>query len=158
MESIIDFVGRLSDVVKEQFQETKGCIGKDIIDTTAGRKGVCVDRITNFYGTRISFLGLKYEKDELKEIEETDEDMLVCQGKDSKFMIPMSQVSAIGKDIILLKSELRHPELDIDSVKKDTLFKRFFLTKEAVKDILPNSVSATGEAEGKKWLKKIIGD
>ena len=154
----MDFIGKVSDMVKNSMKETKSCIGKEVVDTTAGRKGVCVDRITDFFGTKISFLGVKYDKNELAELEKIDQDVLVCQTSKKKFFIPMSDISAIGDTIILLKKELKAPEMEAIAAKKDNVFKRYHLTKEAIKDVLPDAIPTSEEKENKKWLKKLIGD
>ena len=79
METIVDFVGKVSDMVRKSMDETNSCIGKEFVDTTAGKKGICVDRVTNFFGTKISFLGVKYEKEEQEKLDRFNTDVLVCQ-------------------------------------------------------------------------------
>ncbi len=158
LETIVDFIGKVSDMVKNSMKETKSCIGKEVVDTTAGRKGVCVDKITDFFGTKISFLGVKYDKNELMELGKFGQDVLVVQASNKKFFIPMSEISAMGDAIILLKNELKVPEMDAIATKKDNVFKRYHLTKEAIRDILPDAVPKSEEKENKKWLKKLIGE
>lgn len=158
METVVDFIGKMSDLVKNSMDETKNCIGKEVVDTSAGKKGICVDRITDFYGTKISFLGVKYAEDELSSLDRFDQDVLVCQGKDGKFFIRMSEVSAIGPKMILLKSELKMPESEVTASNRENVFKRFYLMREAIKDVLPNSVSESEERESRKWLKKLVGE
>lgn len=158
METVVNFIGKVSDMVKKSLKETKSCIGKEVVDTSAGKKGICIDRITNFFGTKISFMGVKYEKSEISQIEKLEEDILVCQGKDKKFFIPMSDVSAVGSSIILLKTELKTPEIEETSQQKKNVLKRFYLTREAIKDILPDAVPPSEEKETGKWLRKLIGE
>lgn len=158
METVVDFISKVSDMVKSSMKETKGCIGKEVVDTTAGRKGVCVDRITDFFGTKISFLGVKYNKDEIVQIEKTGEDVLVIQSSSGKFFMPLSDVSAVGNAILLLKKELKAPEMEAITAKRNDVFKRYQLTKEAIKDVLPNAIPPSDEKEDKKWLKRLIGE
>lgn len=158
METVVDFISKLSENVRDSLGETGKCIGKEVVDTTAGRKGLCVDKIMDFFGTKISFLGVRYTEDELSKINSIDKDVLVCQTKGEKFFIPMSEISAAGKDIILLKYELKVPEIEDAGKKKEEIFKRFYLMREAIKDVLPNSISPSEEKESKKWLKKLIGE
>lgn len=161
METIVNFISQFSDTVKRSMEETKGCIGKQVIDSTAGMKGICIDRITDFSGKKISFLGVKYDKKELEGLEMIDEDVLVVKGQKEKFFIPMKDVSAVGGTVILLKSTLEVPEISPESVKTSDVFKRFNLTIDAIKDILP-SVAMTRTEENKelnkKWISKLIGE
>ena len=76
METVVDFVGKMSEMVKNSMNKTSSCIGKDLVDTSAGKKGVCVDRITNFFGTKISFLGVKYNKEEQEKIDDELDELL----------------------------------------------------------------------------------
>lgn len=157
METIVDFIGKFSDMVKDSIRETNSCIGKEFIDTTAGKKGVCVDRITDFFGTKISFLGVKYKKEELDRIDNTTGDVLVCQTDNDRLFIPMTGIKAVGESIILLKTELKVPEITGASAKKTDVFKRYHLTVEAIKDSLPTAVPM-GTEEGRGWLKKLVGE
>jgi len=160
METVVDFMSKVSDMVKSSMDETKSSIGKEIVDTTAGKKGVCIDRVTDFFGTKISFLGVKYDKSDIDQLENFSQDVLVCQGSNERFFVPMSDVTAVGDTIVLLKSELRVPEVQSINIKKDDVFKRFHLTKEAIRDIMPDSIPKAKEKkeEDKKWLKKLIGE
>ncbi len=158
METIVDFIGKFSDVAKKLMNETNSCIGKEFIDTTAGKKGVCVDRITNFMGTNISFLGVKYTKEEQEKIDKFDTDVLVCQTASNRLFIPMSEITAIGEEMILLKNELKVPELTAAAAKKGDVFKRYHLTTEAIRDILPTAVPKENGKEEKGWLKKLVGE
>ncbi len=158
METIVDFIGKFSDMTKDSINQTNSCIGKEFVDTTAGKKGVCVDRITDFFGTKISFLGVKYKKEELEQLEKINGDILVCQTSTDRLFIPMSEINAVGESIILLKNELKLPEMTAISAKKSDVFKRYHLTVEAIKDALPTAVPRENEKEGKGWLKKLVGE
>ena len=158
METIVDFIGKFSEMTKDSINETSSCIGKEFVDTTAGKKGICVDRVTDFFGTKISFLGVKYKKEELDHLEKLDGDVLVCQTASERLFIPMSEIKAVGESIILLKNELKVPELSGISARKSDVFKRYHLTVEAVRDALPTAVPKEEEKEAKSWLKKLVGE
>lgn len=160
METIVDFVGKVSDMVKNSMSETNSCIGKDLIDTTAGKKGVCIDRITNFFGNKISFLGVKYSKEEIEKIEKFNTDVLVCQTATGKQFIPMDDVLAIGEQLILLKNELKVPEMGKIEAKKTDVFKRYQLTLDVIKDVMPSAIPRGPETdkENKGWLQKLVGE
>ena len=158
METIVDFVGKVSDMVRKSMDETNSCIGKEFVDTTAGKKGICVDRVTNFFGTKISFLGVKYEKEEQEKLDRFNTDVLVCQTASERLFIPLTEIGAVGEAIILLKNELKTPEVVMSNIKKNDIFKRYHLTIEAVKDALPTAVPKDIEKESKGWLKKLVGE
>ena len=158
METIVDFVGKVSEMVRSSMDKTNSCIGKEFIDTTAGKKGICVDRITDFFGTKISFLGVKYNKEEQERIDRFNVDVLVCQTASGRFFIPMSGVNAVGGSIILLNNELKVPEITAATARKTDVFKRYHLTTEAIKDILPAAIPKNNDKEGKGWLKKLVGE
>ncbi|MBL7170117.1 MAG: hypothetical protein ISS48_03795 [Candidatus Aenigmarchaeota archaeon] len=164
METIVDFVGKVSDMVKNSMNETSSCIGKEFIDPSAGKKGVCIDRITDFFGNKISFLGVKYSNDEKEKLEKINTDILVCQTALGRRFIPMNEVNAVGDSIILLKNELKVPEMEKIKIKKSDVFKRYHLTAEAIKDALPTAVTKEATAktgaskEGRGWLQKLVGE
>ncbi len=158
METVVDFVGKVSDMIRDLMNETNSCIGKEVVDTTAGKKGVCVDRIRDFFGTKISFLGVKYSKEEQEKINKFNTDVLVFQTGPGKAFIPLDDVNAVGESIILLKNELNVPELTVPSVKKSDIFKRYHLTIEAIKDVLPASIPKNADKDSGGWLKKLVGE
>ena len=141
-------------------EQTKSAIGKQVVDSTAGRKGVCVDRITDFSGKKISFLGVKYDKKELDTINAINKDILVVKGEKEKFFVSMEDISAVGDSIILLKTELKTPEISPEAVRASDVFKRYNLTVDAINDIMPSAVSRTEQAKenNKKWINKLIGE
>ncbi|MEM5793033.1 MAG: hypothetical protein QXY45_01570 [Candidatus Aenigmatarchaeota archaeon] len=155
METVVDFIGRISEAIKNSMSETNTCIGKEVVDTTAGKKGICIDRITNFYGTKVSFLGVKYTKEEEEKINKFDTDVLVCQTAAGKMFIPITDVNAIGESIILLKNELKVPEINPNAIRKTDVFKRYQLTIDAIKDVFPSGIPQEKE---KGWLKKLVGE
>jgi sporulation protein YlmC with PRC-barrel domain len=158
METIVDFVSKVSEMVKNSMDQTQSCIGKEFIDSTAGKKGICVDRITDFFGTKISFLGVKYGKDEQETIDKIKSDILVCQTEKGRVFVPMDGINAVGESLILLKTELKVPEINATIAKKSDVFKRYHLTTEAIKDALPTAVPKEREKDNKGWLKKIVGE
>jgi sporulation protein YlmC with PRC-barrel domain len=160
METIVNFVGEFSDMIKKSMNETRKAIGKQVVDSTAGRKGVCIDRITDFSGQKISFLGVKYDKRELDKIDALDKDVLVIKGEKSKFFVSMDDVSAVGDSIILLKSKLGTPEILPEKVKTSDIYKRYNLALETISTILPSAVGKPVEIKenDKKWISKLIGE
>jgi len=157
METVIDFIEKISEAIKSSMSETNTCIGKEVVDTTAGKKGICIDRVTNFFGTKVSFLGVKYTKEEEEKINRFDTDVLVCQTASGKMFIPLTDVSAIGESIILLKNELKVPEINPNAIRKTDVFKRYQMTLDAIKDAFPVGLSKDSEKE-KGWLKKLVGE
>ena len=137
METVLSFVTKFSDVVKKHIEETKECIGKNIVDSNATKTGICVDRIKLAYGARFSLLGYKYADVEMKQLESFNEDVLVCQGNDGNFFVPMSDILAMGSSLILVRTNLDRPETGDMGRKKEETFRKFFSTKESIKKILP---------------------
>lgn len=160
METIVNFVGEFSDMVKNSMEETKKSIGKQVIDSTAGIKGVCVDRITDFSGKKISFLGVKYDKKETDKLEALEKDVFVIKGEKDKFFVSRDDVSAVGDSVILLSKELDTPEITLEKLKTTDVFKRYNLTLETVSDILPSAVpkGEKNKESDKKWINKLIGE
>ena len=160
METIINYISKFSDMVKDSMEQTKACIGKEVIDSTAGKKGVCVDRITDFGGSKISFLGVKYDKKEIDQLNEIGEDVLVIKGERDKFFISMDNVSAVGGSVILLKEELKTPEITANNIKTGDVFKRYDLTLDTIKEILPSALPSFEQSKenNKKWINKLIGE
>ncbi|HKZ45548.1 MAG TPA: hypothetical protein VJ343_02475 [archaeon] len=137
METVLSFVTKFSDVVKKHIEETKECVGKSIVDSNATKTGICVDRIKLAYGARFSLLGQKYSDVEAKQLEAFSEDVLVCQGNDGNFFIPMSDILAMGGSLILVRTALDRPETGEMGRKKDEAYRKFFTAKESIKKILP---------------------
>lgn len=136
METMLNFMTKLTNVVKSHLEETKQCIGKDVIDASAARVGICVDKVKVAFGAKFSLLQ-NYTSEQIKEIEASNEDVLVCQGNDGIFFIPFSEVVAIGGSVILIKSSLNKTEIGSLGKRREEVFKKFYSTKEAIKEILP---------------------
>jgi sporulation protein YlmC with PRC-barrel domain len=138
MESMLNFVNKFTDVVKKHLDEAKECIGKDVVDSTATKSGVCVDRIKHVFGVKFSLLGHVYKDSEVKEIESGKGDMIVCQGNNGyRFFVPASEVLAVGDSVILIKPTLNQPEVSDTKSRKEEVFRKYFQTKEGIKHLLP---------------------
>lgn len=148
-----DFVSKFSDVVKRHLEETRECIGKEIVDSNASKNGVCVDRIKYAFGAKFSLLGQKYTSEDLRQLEVVNEDVLVCQGGNGmKFFIPVSDIVAIGESVVLVKSVVNQPEIGDMARRKEEVFKKYFSTKEAIKDILPKVETSVRKKKRKSPL------
>lgn len=134
---MLNFVTKFTGVVKRHLEETKECIGKEIVDPNAVRCGICVDRIKSSYGAKFSLLGQNYAEEEIKQAEGFDEDLLVCQGNGSKFFVPASDITAMGESVILVGANVGHAEIGNMNGKKEEVFRRFYKAKENIKKVLP---------------------
>jgi hypothetical protein len=138
MEAMLNFVIKFSDVVKRHLEETRECIGKEIVDSNASKNGICIDRIKYAFGAKFSLLGLKYTPEDMKQLEVFGEDMLVCQGANgAKFFVPTSDIVAIGESVVLIKTAVNQPEVGDTTNRKEEVYKKYFTTKESIKEILP---------------------
>ena len=57
-----------------------------------------------------------------------------------------------------MKNELKVPEMTATIAKRSDVFKRYHLTTEAIKDVLPVAVPVEADKDNKGWLKKIVGE
>ena len=137
MESMLTFATKFTNIVKKHIEETNECIGKDIVDSNAVKTGICVDKIKFAYGAKFSLLNQKYSESEIKMIESFNEDVLVCQGVGGHFFVPASDVLAMGRSVLLVRTNLGQPEIGEANGKRTEAFRKFFVTKEAIKKILP---------------------
>jgi len=137
MESILNFVTKFTGVVKDHLEETKWCLGKEVVDTTARKTGICVDKIKVAYGAKFSMLGHNYKDSEMKEMDDFNEDVLVCQGGNGFFFVPVSNVKAMGESLILVDSNLAQPEMKGMGRRKQEVFRRFYNTKNAIREVMP---------------------
>jgi sporulation protein YlmC with PRC-barrel domain len=147
METMLNFMSKLTNVVKSHIDETKQCIGKDIVDASAAKVGVCVDKVKVAFGAKFSLLQ-NYSVSQVKELESFNEDVLVCQGNDGTFFVPFSEVIAIGGSVVLIRQNLNRPEVGSLGRKREETFRKFYNTKESIKDILPKV--ETGASRKKK--------
>ena len=137
MESMLNFVTKFTDVVRNHVQETSECLGKDVVDSTAKKSGICVDRIKVAYGAKFSMLGHNYGTDIMRQLEGFTEDVLVCQGKKGLFFIPMSEIEAMGESLILVTPKINQPENGGMRRRREEVFKKFTKTKKEIKKVLP---------------------
>jgi sporulation protein YlmC with PRC-barrel domain len=139
MEPMLNFISKFTNVVRSHIEETKEIIGKEVVDANANRAGICIDKIKIAFGAKFSMLGYQYSPEELKQIESINEDVLVCQGiNNKKFFIPASEVLAVGQSVLLTKLNLNLPDTNGGlSRRKEEVFKKFFRTKESIKQFLP---------------------
>jgi len=138
MEPMLNFISKFTSVVKNHIEETRDIIGKEVVDSTAKRAGICVDKIKIAFGAKFSMLGHQYSQEEMRQIESINEDVLVCQGPKGRFFVPVSEILAVGESVLLIKPDLGLPEFDGSvSRKKEEIYRRFFSTKESIKDFLP---------------------
>jgi len=138
MESMLNFMSKLSNAVKGHVEETRDCIGKEVVDSTATKNGICVDKIKTYFGVKFSLLGHNYSQSEKTITDRLNEDLLVCQeGNGNRVFIPESDVVAIGNSVILVSKNLGQKEMSDSPARKDQVYKKYFKVKESLKKMLP---------------------
>jgi sporulation protein YlmC with PRC-barrel domain len=138
MEPMLNFISKFTNVVKNHIEETKEIIGKEVVDSSAKKTGICVDKIKVAFGAKFSLLGHQYSQEEMKQIEAINEDVLVCQGARNRFFVPISEVLAVGESVLLIRPDLGLTEVDGSlNRRKEEVFRKFFNTKESIKQFLP---------------------
>jgi len=153
MEPMLNFINKFTNVVRNHIEETQEIIGKEIVDSSANKVGICVDKIKIAFGAKFSLIGYQYTKEEIKQIDAISEDVLVCQGTRSKFFIPVSDVLAVGQSVLLAKLNMNLPDTDGDLIKrKEGVYKKFFMTKESIKEFLPKVETVKASRRKKKPL------
>lgn len=139
MESMLNFMTKLSNAVKSHVDETRDCIGKEVIDSTASKNGICVDKIKTYFGVKFSLLGHNYSQGEKSTTERFNEDLLVCQGSNgNRVFIPQSDIVAIGNSVILVSKNLGQADTSESAARKEQIYKKYFSTKESLKRMLPS--------------------
>lgn len=156
MESMLSFVTKFKDVLKNHIRETTECLGKDVVDSTASRTGICVDKIKIAYGAKFSMLGHNYKESESNQIERFDEDVLVCQGVKGLFFVPVSGVKALGGSVILVDTNLNQPENGSMNKRKQEVFRKFYNTKKAIRQVIPKIEEPKTRNKKKKRRLKIF--
>lgn len=157
MESILSFITKFTDVAKAHLEETKACIGKEVVDTTAKKTGICIDRIKRSFGASFSLLGHNYTQEDVKQMESFNEDILVCQGSNgNKFFVPVSNLLAVGESVILTNQNLDYPEIGNMRKKEEEVFRKYFSMKESIKEILPKVESPKPRKKKKTLITKIF--
>jgi len=158
MKSLIESIETISQNVRDYVLQAKECIGKEVVDADATRKGVVMDRIKEFLDTRISLLGYKYTPEEVTRIKKTGTDVLVCMGEKGRFFISMDDISAIGS-LVLIKSKLDMPEISDMTKRKEEIMRRYYTMKSKLKKIFPSvNIPNEDEREEKRWIDKILGE
>ena len=156
MESLIEFIRGVTREIKEHIEETGECIGKEVVDAVAMKKGVVIDRVKSYYDTRVSFIGHDYTPSEITEIKKAGNDVLVCLGEEGKFFVSMEDVEAIGS-LILLKRRVDMPEMTKSTLKKAKIFiEKYKNVKNELRKILPAATLDLGKEKG--WLDRIMGE
>ena len=147
---MLNFVTQFSQVVKSHIEETSDILGKEVIDSSANKTGICVDKIKVAYGAKFSMLGHNYKESDMKEIDRYEEDVLVCQGGNGFFFIPVSNVKAHGQTAVLVDANLKLPEMKNMNRRRSEVFGRFSKTRRSIKDVIPQVEAARARARGKK--------
>ena len=151
MESMLNFITKFTDVVKNHIEETSDCLGKEVVNSKASKSGICVDKIKVAYGAKFSMLGHNYNDADSKEIESFDEDVIVCQGAQGFFFVPMSSVKAMGGSVILVNSDVNRPETNGNMhTRREEVFRKFFNTKKSIKQVMPKVETAQKRSRKKK--------
>lgn len=157
MEAMLSFITKFNDVVRSHIEETKQCIGKEVVDSNASKAGVCIDRIKHSFGAKFSMLGHNYDQKHKDELDAFKEDVLVCQGNNGqKFFVPASQVVANGENVILVKPALNQPEVGSIGRKREDLFRRYFKTKTAIRQFLPKVSTPAKRTRKKKSVLRFF--
>lgn len=153
MESMLGFISRFKDVVRNHIEETSDCLGKEVVNSSASKTGICVDKIKIAYGAKFSMLGHNYKESEMKQIESFNEDVLVCQGGNGYFFVPMSEVKALGDSVVLVNGTVNQQEITSSmGSRKQEVFRKFFSTKKAIKEFIPKVEDAKARSRKKKRL------
>lgn len=158
MESMQHFISKFTNVVKDHLEDVKESLGKEVVDASASKTGIVIDRIKVAFGAKFSLLQQSYSREEEKIINSFDEDVLVCQAKDgTKFFVPVSEVAAMGGSVVLVKSNLNLPEVDGSlNRRKYEVFRRYFETKENIKEFLPKVEEAVTRKRKRKPMLKLF--
>lgn len=137
MESTLNFITKFTNIVKDHIKETNDCVGKEVVDSTATKAGICVDKVKVAFGARFSMLGHVYKPEDIKSLESFGEDVLVCQGTNGFFFVPLSDVEAFGKAVVLVRSNLGQTDNGNMNRRKEEVFNRFLRIKDEIKEVLP---------------------
>jgi sporulation protein YlmC with PRC-barrel domain len=149
METMLNFVSKFTNVVKSHLDETEELIGKDVVDASAARIGVCVDKVKVAFGAKFSLLN-NYTDEQMKELESFGEDVIVCQGNDGSFFVPFSEIMAIGGSVILVRPTLSRPEIGSMGKRREEVFRKYHKTKTSIKEILPKVETGTTRKKKKR--------
>jgi len=157
METILNFITKFTDVARNHVDETKEIIGKEIIDSSASKVGICIDKIKIAFGAKFSLLGYDYSQEELKQIEAATEEIIVCQGAKGRFFIPVSEIVAVGESTMLVRPRLGLTEVNGELARrKEQVFRKFFNTKELLKRYLPKVETLKPRERKKKSIMRLF--
>lgn len=139
MEPMLNFINKFTTVVKSHIAEAREIVGKEVVDSTASKSGIVIDKVKVAFGAKFSLLGYNYSREEQSQIDSMSEDVIVCQAADGKrFFLPASEIIAVGESVILIRPTLNLPDANGSLThRKDEVFRKFFSTKEAIKVFLP---------------------
>lgn len=139
MEPMLNFISKFTTVVKSHIAEAREIVGKEVVDSTASKSGIVIDKVKVAFGAKFSLLGYNYSKEEQNQIDSISEDVIVCQAADGKhFFLPASEIVAVGESVILVRPTLNLPDANGSLTRrKDEVFRKFFNTKESIKVFLP---------------------
>lgn len=152
MRDLATVFDRTIEMMGKSLEEIKTVANKEVVDATAGKKGICIDRLKNFFSYPISILGTELSEDEEAVVREFLEegDILVCAGKDRKFFISVKDVKAVGNRMILLNSSISEPEAEnTDRHRAETQRKidRLVMKVQKIPGAKPSSDSSRKESE-----------
>lgn len=154
MEPMLNFINKFTTVVKSHIAEAKEIVGKEVVDSNASKTGLVIDKIKAAFGAKFSLMGYNYSKAEIQQIDAMPEDVVVVQGASgNRFFLPASEVHAVGESVVLVKRSLNLPDVNGSlGRRRDELFRKFYSTKEAIKEVLPN----VEESKTKRKVKRTI--
>jgi len=158
MEPMLNFINKFTAVVKSHISEAKEIVGKEVVDSNASKTGLVIDKIKVAFGAKFSLLGYNYSKDEIQQIESINEDVIVCQGATgNRFFLPASEVNAVGESVVLVKRSMNLPDANGSLGKRrDEVFKKFFSTKEAIKEVLPRVEESKAKRKAKRTITHLF--
>jgi sporulation protein YlmC with PRC-barrel domain len=157
METVLSFISKFTDVARNHIEEAKEIIGKEVVDSTASKVGICIDKVKIAFGAKFSLLAHNYSQEELKGLENVNEDVIVCEGAKGKFFVPISEIVAVGGSILLVRSSLGLPELDGNfERRKEEIFRKFFNMKESIKKLLPKVETPKPVKKRKNIITKLF--
>ena len=158
MEPMLNFINKFTTVVKSHINEVKQIVGKEVVDSNASKTGLVIDKIKVAFGAKFSLLGYDYSKDEIQQIESINEDVVVCQGAaGNKFFLPASEVNAVGESVVLIKRSLNLPDANGGLGKRrDEVFRKFFSTKEAIKEVLPKVEESRSKRKANRTITRLF--
>jgi sporulation protein YlmC with PRC-barrel domain len=139
MEPMLNFINKFTAVVKSHIAEAREIVGKEVVDSTASKSGIVIDKVKVAFGAKFSLLGYDYSREEMSQIDSINEDVVVCQSADGKrFFLPASEIVAIGESVLLVRPTLNLPDINGSlNRRKEEVFRRFFNTRESIKVFLP---------------------